>query len=280
MGLRMALVGASVIGMMGIGWGDEPISFRAHAPESLTVSFYAKVYLLPSADSPLLGITEDGGRLPLYRIKDDWSQIGFRNSTGWIHNGHQASPSRWSGLGQATAGMLPASLSIPAFCTAVAGGLMFSILICVLWFASRRRRAILIKEGKEAAEAMTAMTAITGMVERPEPCALEGRIIAHGLAEILQFLELGRRTGMLSVEDGNPAGVINFHEGRITFGHTRHSEGMAAVMEILAMEDGTFHFFEGKQVRQTNCRLSALEVLLHNAHRMDELRNRVYSTGT
>ncbi|MDB5048921.1 MAG: Response regulator [Fibrobacteres bacterium] len=108
-----------------------------------------------------------------------------------------------------------------------------------------------------------------------EPCSLEGKNVGHALPEIFQFLEMGRRTGMLSVEDGNPAGVISFEQGAITFAQTRLNEGMEAVMEILAVTGGTFHFFENKRVMQSNCRLSAQEALMQWACRVDEDGNAV-----
>jgi uncharacterized protein DUF4388 len=103
-----------------------------------------------------------------------------------------------------------------------------------------------------------------------EPCSLEGKNVGHALQEILQFLEVGRRTGMLSVEDGKPAGIISFEQGMISFAQTRLNEGVEAVMEILAVTGGTFHFFENKRVMQSNCRLSAQEALMQWACRVDE----------
>lgn len=105
---------------------------------------------------------------------------------------------------------------------------------------------------------------------RREPCTLEGKNTGHALQEILQFLEVGRRTGMLSVEDGKPAGIISFEQGVITFAQTRLNEGIEAVMEILSVTGGTFHFFENKRVMQTNCRLPAQEALMQWACRVDE----------
>jgi hypothetical protein len=108
-----------------------------------------------------------------------------------------------------------------------------------------------------------------------EPCSLEGKNVGHALSEILQFLEVGRRTGMLSVEDGKPAGIVSFEQGVITFAQTRLNEGVEAVMEILSVTGGTFHFFENKRVMQSNCRLSAQEALMQWACRVDESGNAV-----
>jgi hypothetical protein len=103
-----------------------------------------------------------------------------------------------------------------------------------------------------------------------EGSTLEGKNVGHALQEILQFLEVGRRTGLLSVEDGKPAGIISFEAGTITFAQTRLNEGLEAVMEILSVTGGTFHFFDHKRVMQSNCRIMPQEALLQWACRVDE----------
>jgi hypothetical protein len=103
-----------------------------------------------------------------------------------------------------------------------------------------------------------------------EGSTLEGKNIGHALPEILQFLEAGSRTGLLSVEDGKPAGIIGFERGSITFAQTRLAEGLEAVMEILSVTGGTFHFFDHKRVLQSNCRIMPQEALLQWACRIDE----------
>ncbi len=99
---------------------------------------------------------------------------------------------------------------------------------------------------------------------------LEGKNIGHALPEIMQLLEAGSRTGLLSVEDEKPAGIISFEQGAITFAQTRLHEGLEAIMEILSVGGGTFHFFEHKRVLQSNCRIMPQEALLQWACRMDE----------
>lgn len=103
-----------------------------------------------------------------------------------------------------------------------------------------------------------------------EGSTLEGKNVGHALPEILQFLEAGRRTGLLSVEDGKPAGIISFEQGAITFAQTRLNEGLEAIMEILSVSGGTFHFFDHKRVLQGNCRIMPQDALLQWACRLDE----------
>lgn len=98
----------------------------------------------------------------------------------------------------------------------------------------------------------------------------EGTLSENSLPEILQFLEIGRRTGLLSLEDEQPAGVINFEEGDITSAQTHRHEGVDAVFEILSLNRGKFRFFPGKVTGQTENRISATQVLLHWAQRVDE----------
>lgn len=104
----------------------------------------------------------------------------------------------------------------------------------------------------------------------PNPCVLEGAVTLNGLAEILQFLEIGRRTGLLSLEDENPTGVIAFSDGDITFAQTRLREGLDAVFEVLALSRGTFRFFADKGIRQGCMRISATQALLQWARKVDE----------
>jgi hypothetical protein len=103
-----------------------------------------------------------------------------------------------------------------------------------------------------------------------EGSTLEGKNVGHAVPEIFQLLEAGRRTGLLSVEDGKPAGIVGFEHGNITFAQTRLNEGLEAVMEILSVGGGTFHFFEHKRVRQSNCDLRPQDALLQWTCRLDE----------
>jgi len=404
--------GAGAMNTEGFGPDSDPTAsvadgaVRSGAPESLTVRFYGKIYLLPSADSPLMGIKEDGGRLPVYRRKDGWVQVGFHNGTGWLAEpGFQASAT--GNRTGADPGRHRAAETIFAFCSGFACLLLASAY--GLWLRGRRNRGgtpapippesaapdskrlvvlfagrekiiesgisgvfislekvfrdigftvVSVRTASECARLLASgapavlgidgsmSTKVYGQVHEmwvdshgpepavvffynaarpadinprlklpravylgddftsrhvmeivapalaaqpsapdaqesgPELCALQGKIVPNGLAEILQFLEVGRRTGMLSVEDGGPSGVINFVNGVITFAQTRLLEGQDAVFEILSLRDGRFLFFADKRVRQSNCRLSAFEMLLQWAHRLDETgKFPIYSNG-
>lgn len=107
-------------------------------------------------------------------------------------------------------------------------------------------------------------------VEKETGAVFEGKVSENSLPEILQFLEVGRRTGLLSLETEHPAGVINFQEGDIVSAQTHTQEGVEAVYEILSLSRGKFRFFPGRVLGRSGMRLSATEVLLHWAQRQDE----------
>jgi hypothetical protein len=99
----------------------------------------------------------------------------------------------------------------------------------------------------------------------------EGVLSENSLPEILQFLEIGRRTGLLSIEIEQPAGVINFQDGDITSAQTHLHEGVEAVFEMLSLNRGKFRFFPGKATVPGETRISATQVLMQWAQRVDEI---------
>lgn len=109
-----------------------------------------------------------------------------------------------------------------------------------------------------------------GEAEKDTGAIFEGTLSQNSLPEILQFLEIGRRTGLLSLEAEQPAGVINFEEGGITSAQTHLREGAEAVIEMLGLNRGKFRFFPGKVTRRDGQRLSVTAILMHWAKHLDE----------
>lgn len=234
------------------------IILRAHAlpsGDTLEIHFFAKVYSSPSDVSPLLGITGDGTRLEVKERRPGWMAVTFAGTTGWIPMAPAApaevprssaarKPSNGPGLSRH---LLVASLPVLLFLAGLgAWG---------LWSSRRRNRRLVEPAG-------------AGVKARN--CVLEGTITRDSLAEILQFLEIGRRTGLLSLEDPQPAGLIAFEDGDIILARTRTLEGPDAVFEILALDAGTFRFYADKPAGQGNLRISATQILLQWARKVDE----------
>ena len=111
---------------------------------------------------------------------------------------------------------------------------------------------------------------VSGEPEKATGAIFEGTLSENSLPEILQFLEVGKRTGLLSLETEQPAGVVNFEEGEITSAQTHTREGTEAVFEMLGLNRGKFRFFPGKVIHRSDSRLSATSILMHWAQRLDE----------
>ena len=276
---------------------DSPDAGRPDPSDSLTIRYLAKIYLLPSEDAPLIGIGEDGRRLPVFARKEGWTQVGYRRITGWVRTDPSGQrniqvvdpappspvpegPSSPLGSFAAVSGLdlVPAVVPrgwLPFLATGIAAlALLAGLLIVRRGFRRTRRPDPRPPAGRTVlllAPLYHARSAETGEAAVPtEPCSLEGRIASGGLCDILQFLEVGQRTGTLSIEDGPPAGVLQFANGIITFAQTPGAWGIAAVLEMLSLDRGAFRFYGDKRMDQSNCRLSAFEVALRWAHRQDE----------
>lgn len=98
----------------------------------------------------------------------------------------------------------------------------------------------------------------------------EGVLSENSLPEILQFLEIGKRTGLLSLEAEQPVGVVNFVEGDIASAQTHLHEGVDAVYEMLGLTRGKFKFFPGKVPGGVETRWPVTQVLMQWAQRIDE----------
>jgi len=102
--------------------------------------------------------------------------------------------------------------------------------------------------------------------------ALEGEIGSGNLVEVMQFIEIGKKTGCLYITSKSPAGIIYFEQGRITYAAARLVQGREAINEILNMREGRFHFVLDKVSSTKNLNCSTLEVLMEWTKNNDEAR--------
>jgi hypothetical protein len=100
--------------------------------------------------------------------------------------------------------------------------------------------------------------------------ALEGAIGSGNLVEVMQFIEIGKKTGCLYITLESPVGIIYFEQGRITYATAPNAQGRPAVEEILSMKEGHFHFVLDKISATKNLDCSTLEVLMEWTKRIDE----------
>ena len=92
--------------------------------------------------------------------------------------------------------------------------------------------------------------------------ALEGDIRLGNLLEVMQFIEIGKKTGCLYITTNSPFWRIYFEQGRITYAASKTVLGKDAVFDILNLKEGHFHLVLDKVSQTKNVNLSTLEVLM------------------
>jgi len=104
-----------------------------------------------------------------------------------------------------------------------------------------------------------------------ESSALGGDIGAGSLIEVMQFIEIGGKTGCLFIiEEEKPYGLIYFEQGRLTYAASQGKQGRDAVFEILGLKIGKFHFVKDKTTSTKNISVSTLEILMEWTKAVDE----------
>ncbi len=76
-----------------------------------------------------------------------------------------------------------------------------------------------------------------------------GNLKQTNLLEAIQFLEIGRREGILHVYSGRRKGYLIFSSGQVIDAFYRNQIGREAVFSMLGLEEGDF-YFEPKTIRQ------------------------------
>jgi hypothetical protein len=103
-----------------------------------------------------------------------------------------------------------------------------------------------------------------------ESSALGGEIGHGSLIEVMQFIEIGRKTGCLYIVIEKPFGLIYFEQGRLTYAASQAKQGRDAVFEILGLKSGHFHFVLDKVSQTKNVNFSTLEILMEWTKTVDE----------
>lgn len=76
-----------------------------------------------------------------------------------------------------------------------------------------------------------------------------GNLRQTSLLEAIQFLELGRREGVLHIYCGRRKGYITFFKGKVIDSFYRNFTGREAVLQMFDIDEGDF-YFEPKPVSQ------------------------------
>ena len=76
-----------------------------------------------------------------------------------------------------------------------------------------------------------------------------GNLKQTTLLDAIQFLEIGRREGILHVYHGRRKGYLTFCKGQVIDSFYRNEIGREAVFLMLSLEEGDF-YFEPKEITQ------------------------------
>ena len=119
-------------------------------------------------------------------------------------------------------------------------GIIISAMLCgagvtgvVVFFLEKKRR--------------TAITAAA--VQYNTSFVFSGNLKHTTLLDAIQFLEIGRREGVLHIYAGRRKGYLTFCKGEVIDGFYRNEVGREAIFQMLSLEEGDF-YFEPKEITQ------------------------------
>ena len=123
-------------------------------------------------------------------------------------------------------------------------------------------------------------TAILKVPALPRPAdGLTGNLKDFALAELLQALDLGRKTGRVAVASDDLRGELLLREGRVVGASFGGLDGEDAAYALLSLGDGTFGF-EARAVEEDGgLNASTASLLMEALRRIDEERRAQAETG-
>lgn len=104
--------------------------------------------------------------------------------------------------------------------------------VCLMFFLGRHRQGI-----EDAGDSRNTTFVFSGNLRQTK------------LLEAIQFLEIGKREGVLHVYCGRRKGYVIFSDGSVVDGFYRNYTGREAVIRMFELEDGDF-YFEPKGISQ------------------------------
>jgi two-component system OmpR family response regulator len=101
---------------------------------------------------------------------------------------------------------------------------------------------------------------------------LRGRLEQFGLATVLTFLDLERRSGQVVVTSGGRTGRVSLRSGRAISARIEGSRRVnrAAIYELLSWDRGRFAFTQGDSAAADEIGAPTMQLLMEAARRTDE----------
>lgn len=121
-----------------------------------------------------------------------------------------------------------------------------------------RVRVLLEKKEKEKLE------------RRERSATFAGSLGEMGLVDLMQTVEIGRKTGRLHIETRNQKGTISFREGKVCDARTARLSGERAFYRMLVWAEGVFSMDFGPHDDPDVIELSTQGLLMEGMRRVDE----------
>ncbi len=93
------------------------------------------------------------------------------------------------------------------------------------------------------------------------------------LVEVVQMLNLNKKTGLLKVQ-GKINGTVYIKNGQLWYAESDHAESENAMYELVALDEGTFQFQSQEVNRERNIQNSTMNVIMEACRIMDETKHR------
>jgi len=97
-----------------------------------------------------------------------------------------------------------------------------------------------------------------------------GSLADMGLVDLLQTIDISRKSGVLHLESGHTHGEIFFREGKIVDAEVGRLVGERAVYRALVFSDGTFEIDFRPVRREERIQISTQGILMEGMRRLDE----------
>ncbi|OYT72162.1 MAG: response regulator [Chloracidobacterium sp. CP2_5A] len=107
------------------------------------------------------------------------------------------------------------------------------------------------------------------------PVDFQGKLSQVNLAEIVQILESGRRTGLLTIESGSEQAYLYLRDGAIINAECGALSGEQAVFHLVGWTSGDFAFCTMPMARERVIRLTPQQLLMEAFRRFDEVERLV-----
>ncbi|MEW5850288.1 MAG: DUF4388 domain-containing protein, partial [Myxococcota bacterium] len=107
-------------------------------------------------------------------------------------------------------------------------------------------------------------------LERRAGTGMQGVLGEMGVVDLIQTIEMGRKTGVLRLSNAAASGAVFFRNGKVIDAELGRLRGEKAIYRVLTWNDGAFSLEFGEPGREDRIELSSQGLLMEGMRRVDE----------